>query len=238
GMTDWTQINEYQDDFKVLKEWRTAKFADKEEKLAALSVSDILKDEDLTSYAIATSKALYGDYCAACHAAGGAGNTGFPVLADDDWLWGGSIAQIEASIENGRVGNMPAKGMMGTLTDQEVSDVTDYVIALAEGKGDDVTYASGKAVYTKGMCMACHGSAGVPMAPTGAANLADGIWRFGSDRDVVLSVIANGVNVKKSGVHIEGTRQAVMPSFKERLPNADVNVKRLAVYVHSLGGGQ
>lgn len=238
GMTGWTQINEYQDDFKVLKDWRTAKFADKEEQLASLSVEDILKDEELRSYAVATSKALYGDYCAACHASGGAGITNFPVLADDDWLWGGSIAQIEATIANGRIGNMPAKGMMGNLSDQEISDVTDYVIALSEGKGDDVAYAAGKAVYTKGMCMACHGSAGTPMAPTGAANLADGIWRFGSDRDTVLSVIKNGVNVKKNGVHIEGTRQAVMPSFKERLPNADVNIKRLAVYVHSLGGGQ
>ena len=238
GMTNWTQINEYQDDFKVLKDWRVAKFADKEEKLAALSVADILNDEELASYAVATSKALFGDYCAACHASGGAGIPGFPVLADDDWLWGGNIAQIEASIENGRIGNMPAKGMMGNLTDQEMSDVTDYVIALSEGNGNDVAYAAGKSVYTKGMCVACHGPAGTPMAPTGAANLADGIWRFGSDRDVILSVITNGVNVKKNGVHIDGTRQAVMPSFKERLPNADVNIKRLAVYVHSLGGGQ
>jgi cytochrome c oxidase cbb3-type subunit 3 len=29
-----------------------------------------------------------------------------------------------------------------------------------------------------------------------------------------------------------------MPSFKERLPDAEVNIKRLAVYVHSLGGGE
>ena len=238
GMADWTQVNEYQEDFKVLNDWRTAKFADKEEQLAALPVTEILKNEDLKSYAIATSKALFGDYCAACHASGGAGISGFPVLADDDWLWGGSIAQIEASIANGRIGNMPAKGMMGNLTDQEVSDVADYVIALSEGRGDDAAYSAGKAVYSKGMCVACHGPAGTPMAPTGAANLADGIWRFASDRETVVSVIAHGVNVKKNGVHIEGTRQAVMPSFKERLPNADVNIKRLAVYVHSLGGGQ
>jgi len=238
GMTGWTQVNEYQDDYKVLKDWRVAKFADKEEKLAALSVSDILKDEELKSYAIATSKALYGDYCAACHAAGGAGNLGFPVLADDDWLWGGSVAQIEASIASGRIGNMPANGMMGNLTGEEVDQVTDYVIALSEGKGNDAAYAAGKSVYSKGMCIACHGPAGKPLGPMGAANLADQIWRFGSDRDVVREVIAKGVNVKKNGVHIEGTRQAVMPAFSERLPDAEVNVKRLAVYVHSLGGGQ
>jgi len=238
GVTGWTAINEYEDDFKVLKDWRVAKFADKEEKLAAMSVTDILKDEELKSYAVATSKALFGDYCAACHATGGAGNPGFPVLADDDWLFGGSITQIETTITNGRVGNMPAKGMMGNLNDTEIDNVTDYVIALSEGKGGDAAYAAGKAVFAKGMCLACHGPVGKPLAPTGAANLTDQIWRFSGDRDEIRKTIAEGVNVKKNGNHTDGTRQAVMPSFKERLPNADVNIKRLAVYVHSLGGGQ
>ncbi len=238
GMAEWTQVNEYNDDFKVLKDWRVAKFADKEEKLAAMSVTEILQDEELKSYALATSKMLFGDYCAACHGAGGAGNPNFPVLADDDWLWGGSVAQIEASIKNGRIGNMPAKGMMGNLNDAEIDQVTDYVIALSEGKGGDAAHSAGKAVYTKGMCLACHGPAGKPLAPAGAANLTDQIWRFSGDREEVRAVIANGVNVKKNGEYVAGTRQAVMPSFKERLPNADVNVKRLAVYIHALGGGQ
>ena len=238
GVAEWTQVDEYHDDFKVLKDWRIAKFADKEEKLASMSVTEILQDEELKSYALATSKMLFGDYCAACHGAGGAGNPNFPVLADDDWLWGGSVAQIEASIKNGRIGNMPAKGMMGNLNDAEIDQVTDYVIALSEGKGGDAVHSAGKAAYTKGMCLACHGPAGKPLAPAGAANLTDQIWRFSGDREEIRGVIANGVNVKKNGEYVAGTRQAVMPSFKERLPNADVNVKRLAVYIHALGGGQ
>lgn len=238
GVAEWTQVNEYHDDFKVLKDWRVAKFADKEEKLAAMSVADILKDEELKSYALATSKMLFGDYCAACHGAGGAGNPNFPVLADDDWLWGGNVTQIEASIKNGRIGNMPAKGMMGNLTDEDIDNVTDYVVALSEGKGGDAAHAAGKAVYNKGMCLACHGPVGKPLAPAGAANLTDQIWRFSGNRDEIRNVIANGVNVKKNGEYVAGTRQAIMPSFKERLPNADVNVKRLAVYIHALGGGQ
>lgn len=238
GMAGWTQVEEYHEDFTVLKDWRSAKFADKEEKLASMSVDEILKDEDLKAYAVATSKMLFGDYCAACHGAGGQGNPNFPVLADDDWLFGGKATQIQASITNGRIGNMPAKGMMGNLNEQEMNDVTDYVIALSEGKGGDAAYAAGKAVYMKGMCMACHGPAGKPLAPTGAANLTDQVWRFSSDRDEVYNLIANGVNVKKNGEYVEGTKKAVMPAFKERLPNAEVNVKRLAVYVHALGGGQ
>ena len=244
GLAGWTQINEYQDDFEVLRDWRTAKFAEEEEKLAALTVSEILKDEELKSYAIATSKVLYGDYCAACHATGGAGNPNFPVLADDNWLWGGDIKQIEASLINGRIGNMPAKGMMGNLTEQEMQDVTDYVIALSEGKGGDPLYSAGKAAYQKGMCLACHGPNGKPLAPAGAANLTDQIMRFqgvpgnlnASDRDSIYYTIAYGVNVKKE--MDKPTRSGVMPSFKERLPNADVNIKRLSVYVHALGGGQ
>ncbi|WP_232023457.1 c-type cytochrome [Thiomicrorhabdus aquaedulcis] len=243
GMAGWTQVEEYQDDFTVLKNWRVSKFADKEEKLAAMSVEDILKDEELKSYAVATSKVLFGDYCAGCHAAGGAGNPNFPILADDDWLWGGSVKQIETAMVNGRIGNMPAKGMMGNLSEQEMQDVTDYVMALSEGKGEDVAFTAGKAAYTKGMCLACHGPAGKPLAPTGSANLTDQVWRFtglpGADlRTEAYNTIAYGVNVKKDGQYIAGTRQAYMPSFKERLPDADVNIKRLAIYVHALGGGQ
>lgn len=241
GFAGWTQVEEYHEDFKVLRDWRSSKFADKEEKLATMSVDEILKDEDLKAYSVATSKMLFGDYCAACHGAGGQGNPNFPVLADDDWLFGGKPAQIEASIANGRIGNMPAKGMMGNLTEEEMYQVTDYVIALSEGRGDETTFAAGKGVYMKGMCMACHGPAGKPLAPIGAANLTDQVWRFSSNlslRDEVYNVIANGVNVKKDGEFVKGTQQAVMPAFKERLPNAEVNIKRLTVYVHSLGGGE
>ena len=199
GVAGWTQIDEYHDDFAVLKDWRKSKFADKEEKLASMSVDEIIKDEDLKAYSVATSKQLFGDYCAACHGSGGQGNPNFPVLADDDWLWGGKPAQIEAALINGRVGNMPAKGLMGNLTEKEMNDVTDYVIALSEGKANDAAYAAGKAVYAKGMCLACHGPAGKPLAPTGAANLTDQIWRFSSDRQEIYNVIAYGVNVKKDG---------------------------------------
>jgi len=238
GMTGWTQIEEYKEDFAVLKDWRKKKFADQEERLAALSVDDILKDEELKTYAVKTSKVLFGDYCAACHGAGGQGNPNFPVLADDDWLWGGKASQIQASLVNGRVGNMPARGMMGNLSDEEISTVTDYVLAMSRGEANDPKYAAGKGVFAKGLCLACHGPAGKPLAPAGATNFTDDVWRFSGDRDEIIRTITYGVNVKKNGKHIEGTRMAVMPSFKERLPDADVNIKRLTVYVHSLGGGQ
>ncbi|MGE4500517.1 cytochrome-c oxidase, cbb3-type subunit III [Hydrogenovibrio thermophilus] len=238
GYAGWTQIEEYDEEVQVLQNWRKKRFAEQEEQLAALPVSEILKNEELKTYAVKTSKVLFGDYCAACHGAGGQGNPDFPVLADDDWLWGGKPAQIEASITNGRIGNMPARGMMGNLTDKEIDQVADYVIALSEGKGNEPAYAAGKAVYAKGMCLACHGPAGKPLAPTGATNFTDGVWRFGGDKADVIRTITYGVNVKKNGEPIKGTRLAVMPAFKDRLPDPEVNIKRLTVYVYSLGGGQ
>lgn len=244
GVAGWTAVEEYKQSHQVLKDWRERTFADKEEQIASMDVADILKDDELRAYAVNTSKVLYGDYCMACHGAGGQGNPNFPVLANDDWLWGGGIKQIEASLINGRIGSMPARGMMGNLTDEDIDQVADYVIALSEGNGGDSSFAAGKAIYdAKGMCMACHGPQGKPLAPTGATNLTNQIWRFGGTgnvdlRDEVIRTIKYGVNVKKDGEYLEFTRRAEMPSFKERLPDADKNIKRLAVYVHQLGGGQ
>jgi cytochrome c oxidase cbb3-type subunit 3 len=108
GVAGWTSIGEFHQSEKQLKDWRKARFAEQEEKLAALPVDQIIKDPKLRAYAVATSKMLFGDNCAACHGIGGQGNPDFPVLADDNWLWGGKPKQIEATITNGRICNMPA----------------------------------------------------------------------------------------------------------------------------------
>ncbi len=237
GLSGWTQVSEYHESVKELNNWRERKFAWQEEQMSALSVEEILKDDELRTYAVKTSKMLFGDYCAACHGASGQGNPNFPVLVDDDWLWGGKVSQIVTSITTGRIGYMPARGLMGNLTDSEISEVAGYVLALSKGKGEEPAVAAGKAVFAKGMCIACHGPKGKPFAPAGAANLTDKIWRFSADKDDIIRTITYGVNVKKNGVLIAHTRSGVMPSFKERLPNAEVNIKRLAVYVHELGGG-
>ena len=48
--------------------------------------------------------------CAACHGATGKGNPalGAPDLTDHIWLYGGSLAEIEQTIREGRNGVMPA----------------------------------------------------------------------------------------------------------------------------------
>ncbi|UQB42058.1 cytochrome-c oxidase, cbb3-type subunit III [Thiomicrospira microaerophila] len=243
GLAGWTAIEEYKESKGQLEAWRQRTFAAEEEQLRTLDVTEILADDNLRAYAVNTSKVLFGDYCMACHGWGGAGNPNFPILANDDWQWGGTVKQIEAAMINGRVGNMPARGMMGNLTDEQVVQVAEYSLALSTGDGDNPEFAAGKAIYNgAGMCMACHGPTGKPLAPNGASNLADGIFRFqGVPGNLQASTLESYIYTIKYGVgqqQVAGTREAVMPSFKERLPDAEVNIKRLAVYVHQLGGGQ
>jgi cytochrome c oxidase cbb3-type subunit 3 len=115
GLTGWTAIKEYKEDLKAI-EAKRAKF---EEQLPGKTPAAILADDELSNYVVRSAKVLFGDNCAACHGAGGQGNPGFPVLADDDWLYGGSIDKIHQTITNGRNGMMPAHGKQ--LTDAEVN---------------------------------------------------------------------------------------------------------------------
>ena len=57
-------------------------------------------------------KTQYLQFCVACHGPTGDGNPvlGAPGLADDIWLYGGSIEAVTESIANGRSGVMPAFG--------------------------------------------------------------------------------------------------------------------------------
>lgn len=52
----------------------------------------------------------YRELCVACHGDNGKGNqqVGAPDLTNDIWLYGGTLADIENSIANGRQGRMPA----------------------------------------------------------------------------------------------------------------------------------
>jgi cytochrome c oxidase cbb3-type subunit III len=60
--------------------------------------------------ALAQGRQLYQAFnCAGCHGGEGGGGIG-PPLADDDWIYGGSAANIYATIVQGRPNGMPAFG--------------------------------------------------------------------------------------------------------------------------------
>lgn len=227
GFTGWTAIKEYKEDMQAIQ----AKRSQYEDKIQGLMDEDpkgaaaaMLADDELSNYVMRSAKVLFGDNCAACHGAGGQGNPGFPVLADDDWIFGGSIETIEQSIVNGRNGMMPAHGKL--LSEGEVDELAEAILA-----GNP---ASSPLYQSKG-CIACHGVEGEGNPMLGAVNLTDGIWRFAA-KDQLASIkytITHGVNDPSD----PQSREAVMPKFGGT-KLSDAELKKLAVYVHQLGGGQ
>jgi cytochrome c oxidase cbb3-type subunit 3 len=219
GILGWTQMQEYNAGVDEI----TAKRAEFEDKIAGMSAKQILNDANLAAYTEAATKVLFGDNCAPCHGGGGQGGPGYPVLADDDWLYGGAIETIEMTVTNGRRGIMTAHGKI--LSDAEIDALAKAVVA-----GNP---AAEPLFLSKG-CIACHGMEGKGMAALGSANLTDSIWRF-DEEDKLASAkytITHGVNDATDPM----TRQAEMPKFGDRLSKDDI--KKLAVYVHKLGGGQ
>ncbi len=234
GTAGWTQIVEYKEGVKQLEDYRQSKFADIEKTIAdpKTSLEDIVRDDELRSYSIKTAKVLFGDNCAACHGAGGQGNDGFPVLADDDWLYGGTLAQISTSIANGRKGNMPAR-MMG-ISDADADTLATFLVETGKGAAGKPNPASKSLYMTKG-CIGCHGPTMKGNVFMGSANLSDGIYRFKADdqKASVIRTILHGVNQG----HKPLTQDAVMPSFGASKVIDKTQIKKLAVYVHQLGGG-
>ncbi|MGD8588328.1 MAG: cytochrome-c oxidase, cbb3-type subunit III [Chromatiales bacterium] len=222
GVMAWSSMKEYKEGLKEVEAVR-AKY---EDQIKGLSAKEILADPGLTDYTVASAKVLFGDNCAACHGSGGQGNPGFPVLADDDWLYGGKIENIGQTITNGRKGVMTAHGKI--LSNEEIDGLANAIIA---GK------PTSDPNFTNKGCIACHGMDGKGMQALGSANLTDGIYRFRPEGDQtqldsVKYTIRHGVNDPNDPM----SREAIMPTFGDRLSKDDI--KKLAVYVYQFGGGQ
>ena len=199
--------------------------------LATASLADIEKDPQMLALARAKGKTVFGDNCAACHGTGAAGAKGFPNLNDDDWLWGGSLEQIQQTLLYGvrsghpktREGQMLAFGKDGVLKPAEIVTVANYVRELAglpTRQGYDAK--AGAKIFAEN-CVACHGDNAKGNPEAGAPNLTDKIWLYGSDEATLIETITNG-------------RAGVMPAWEGRLD--PTTIKAMAVYVHSLGGGK
>jgi cytochrome c oxidase cbb3-type subunit 3 len=202
-------------------------------KVAAAGYAEILGDAEMMAFTRSVAKGLFGDNCAACHGAGGQGVMGlFPNLADDDWLWGGRVDEIQDTLANGRLGFMPA--FRETFEDGQLDDVATYVLSLSGHKVDDAASARGKNIFQTetGGCYYCHTQAGIGLKSQGAANLTDQIWTVADING------AAGIDAKKALVKqiISNGVQREMPGWTGRLNAAQI--KLLTVYVHELGGGQ
>jgi len=188
-------------------------------------------DPDLFQFALASGESAFGDNCATCHGAGGRGNVGFPRLADDIWIWGGTLEDIQYTIRHGirndqdtdaRYSQMPAFGRDGLLTDAELNDVTAHVLQLSGAEHDAASATRGATLFEIN-CASCHGLDGKGDRTQGAPNLTDADWLYGSTPEVIKASIYRGP-------------YGVMPPWSERLDEATITA--LSVYVHSLGGGE
>jgi cytochrome c oxidase cbb3-type subunit 3 len=192
-------------------------------------LSTIIETPELLQFANAGGAAVFRNNCSQCHGAGAAGALGYyPNLLDDDWLWGGEVEQIHQTIAHGirwdedwdtRLSMMPAFGVDGILNDEEIDAVADYVLSLSSSPA---TGSLGETLYLDN-CAACHMDSGKGEVELGAPNLTDAIWLYGGDKASVIETITY-------------SRAGVMPAWANRLTEAEV--KQVAVYVHSLGGGQ
>ena len=225
GITAWHARSAVVTDLAELKAQRGPLM----DKLSSASLSEIAGSPQLLDFARAQGRVAFADNCAPCHGAGGGGTKGYPNLNDDDWLWGGKIADIEQTIRFGarsghdkaRQGNMP--GFTGVLKANEVSAVADFtrsISGLPAEKGVDL--ALGKKVFADN-CAVCHGDAGKGNRELGAPNLTDKIWLYASDKATIEQGILNG-------------RGGVMPNWEGRL--SEPVIKALAVYVYTFGGGE
>ena len=223
GVTGWSALQEYKDAVAKNEAIRAPYIA----KLEAMSAEEILADQEMKNFANSYTKVLFGDKCASCHGSNGQGvEKMFPVLNDDEWLFGGTLQDITDTIADGRLGFMSA--FQGQLSEAELDQLAKFVVNVSQG---NATQAGWDAFNNAG-CSGCHGMDAKGNKWVGAPNLTDDIWRFGSSYEDILATIKYGVN--QEGV--EGTRSGVMPAFGEMLSANDI--KLLTVMVWSLGGGQ
>lgn len=227
GWFGWQSRNAVVEDLNALKSQRAGMI----DKLAAAPLQAIVSDPQLVSFARAQGRAAFVDNCAPCHGAGGGGAKGYPNLNDDEWLWGGKLDDILLTIRHGvrtgdpggRQGAMPALGRDGIMQRADIEAAADYVRSLSglePSKGADLE--RGQKAFADN-CVVCHGPEGKGKRELGAPNLTDAIWLYGSDRQTIIDGIWNG-------------RGGVMPAWANRLD--ETTIKALAVYVHTLGGGE
>jgi cytochrome c oxidase cbb3-type subunit 3 len=198
--------------------------------LANASLEQIEADPNLFQFAREAGKSAFGDNCATCHGSGAQGFKGYPNLNDDVWLWGGKLDEIKRTITVGvrsthpdtRVSLMPAFGKDKMLEPAQINDVTEYVLSISGGKANTQAAARGTQLYADN-CASCHGAEGKGMREFGAPNLTDKEWLYGGTREDIKAQIVNG-------------RNGVMPTWGQRLD--PMTIDALAVYVHSLGGGE
>jgi len=204
------------------------------DRLMTTDVNAIADDPELQSFAVNAGGAVFRAQCSQCHGQGADGirmGSGYPNLNDDEWMWGGALADIEQTVSYGirntdfpdaRWSEMPAFGRDGLLAPEEIDQVVNHVLAIS-GQEHDAALASAGAEVFDLNCAACHGADGAGDVFVGAPALNNAIWLYGGDAASIRETVTNA--------HF-----GIMPGFAQRLPAAQI--RAVAAYIHQLGGGQ
>lgn len=208
GTLNWTQIGQWQKENSEIVAKRNelySTFIDK-------PIVEMIKDPK----AMEIGESLFANHCATCHGSDAQGAVGFPNLADNDWLYGGSPDQIVQSITSGRNGVMPPWG--AALGDEGVAQVAAYIRNFNSDQDETKEITEGKNKYAM-FCVACHGVNAEGNQLLGAPNLSDNIWLHSSDSAMLETIMMEGISGK-------------MPAHSEILD--ENNIKVISAYVYSL----
>ena len=202
GLLGWTQENQWDKEVARAEERYAPIFAQYNE----VAVPELAKDSE----AMRVGERIFLNNCAVCHGSNAQGGYGFPNLTDDDWLWGGTPEAILETLHNGRMGNMPAKGTMPGMTNEQVDQVVNYVLSFSGREQDAEAAKAGEQVFAQA-CVACHGQDGKGNQAMGAPNLTDNTWLYGSNYEWIKETVMNG-------------RQNQMPAQQGRLSEDQIQI--------------
>ncbi len=211
GVLNWSSTGQWDKEQARAAERFEPKFA----QYAAMDIPAVAADPKAREM----GQRMFLNYCAQCHASDARGSRGFPNLADNDWLYGGTPEAIVATITNGRTGMMPPWPQLG---EEGIRNVAHYVLQMAGRTHDSLKATQGKDVYAAN-CAACHGPDGTGNHALGAPNLTDDTWLYGAGESTIIESITKG-------------RNGQMPAWGPFLgPN---KTHLLAAYVYGLSQGK
>ncbi len=211
GVLGWTSFGQYNNEISDAK----AKYDPIFDKFMSQPVEQLAANAEARDM----GQRLFYTYCAQCHGTDATGAKGFPDLTDKDWQFGGDAESIRVSIADGRMGVMPALGVV--LGADGTKQVANYVLSLSGASHDAGMAASGKPLF-EANCAACHMPDGKGMTALGASNLTDKVWLYGGSEAAIMESINKG-------------RNGNMPAQLQALGEAKVHL--LTAYVYGLGGG-
>jgi len=208
GVLGWTQLDQWERQVAKAEE----RFSAIRYKYLAMPIEEVAQDPEARKM----GQRMFANNCAQCHGADAQGSYGFPNLADNNWLWGGTPDAIKTSIAQGRIAAMPPWGEM--LGEDGVRNVTAYVMRMSGRDVNDEHADAGKAQYDM-VCVACHGANGEGNPMFGAPPLSKGIWLYGGEAEQIAHSIRAG-------------RNGVMPAQEELLSEDKIHL--ITAYVYGL----